>query len=123
MQAQAYSPRSIHSAVRTAGRFVDWLKDQDRVLDYAATDRFIAHRASAGGLRNGEPRALNRLRDALTEAGVFPAPARPADAADDLLALYASDLRRRGYRDKLIASHLWFCAPFLRALWREPMGI
>jgi hypothetical protein len=126
MQDQKYSAKCIYKAVQTAGRFVAWLGSQTAGaddLDYAAVERFVGHRAKTGELRNGERAALRRLRGALLEAGVIAPPPLADDGREHLLKQFEASLRRRGYRDKSIASHLWFCRPFVQDLWDETTGL
>lgn len=127
MQSQGYSVKCIYLAVRTAGRFVKWVRDQDtdgnRGLTYADVEHFIVHRAATGELRNGERSALKRLRDELTGARIIAPPRAPYDPCENLLVLFVSDLRWRGYREKSIASYLWFCARFLREVWNGSAGV
>lgn len=126
MQAHHYSPKCIFLAVRTAGNFVVWLGTQQGEageLDYASVDRYVAHRAGAGELRNGERKALKRLRSILLDAGIVAAPLPSEDPREQLLEQFRADLRRRGYREKSIASYLWFCRPFLQEVWDAEVGL
>jgi site-specific recombinase XerD len=125
MQDQKYGARSIYRAVQTAGRFLAWLESQVSGiddLDYADIERFIAHRVTTGELRYGERAALMRLRVALLHAGVIAPPAPADDRREHLLKQFEANLRRRGYREKSIASYLWFCRPFVQEQCDGTMG-
>ena len=101
-----------------------WLHDEAiGPLQYSDVDGFIAHRQATGELRNGERAALHRLRGALVDAGVVVAPPPPDGPRDRLLGQFESSLRRRGYRQKSIASYLWFSRPFVSELWEDTAGL
>ncbi|UOK73827.1 tyrosine-type recombinase/integrase [Ancylobacter polymorphus] len=126
MQEHHYSPKCIYLTVRIAGYFVEWLgaqQGQAGELDYTAVDRYVAHRAGAGELRNGERKALKRLRGILLDAGIIAAPLPSEDPRERLLEQFRADLQRRGYREKSIASYLWFCRPFLQEVWDAEVGL
>jgi hypothetical protein len=67
-------------------------------LGYDQIDRFVVHRRATGALRNGERKALARLRAAMVRAGVMTSPTPAADPADDVLRRFEISLVRRGYR-------------------------
>ncbi len=122
MQDQKYSAQCVYKAVQTAGRFVEWLGSQaagGHGFDYPDIERFIAHRTATGEIRNGERTALRRLRGALLSAGVISPPLLADDPREHLLRQFEASLRRRGYREKSIASYLWFCRPFVQDIWDE----
>ena len=119
MHAQRYSTRTIYHFVQAARRFVAWRSDTMGAgpLGYDEIDRFVVHRRAAGALRNGERKALARLREAMVQAGVMTAPTPAAGPADDILRLFEISLVRRGYRPASVSSYIWFCRPFIVELW------
>lgn len=125
MQTQRYSAKSIYHLVQTAGRFVAWRTCAfgDAAVEYNEIDRFVAHRLAAGRLRNGERKALARLRQAMVAAGVVAAPPSPGGPVYDLLARFEADLTRRGYRPASISSYTFFSRPFLMELWGEGVDL
>jgi len=127
MKSEGYAPRSICSALRVISAFLIW-KDNGgegdpKPLNYHDIDNFINESIAAGTLRNGERRALGRLRAALLTAGVLSRPPVPDDPIGDTLTSYAASLRRRGYATQSIASHVWFGRQFLEATWDTSAGI
>ncbi|MBY5839533.1 hypothetical protein J3P71_13945 [Rhizobium leguminosarum] len=102
MVDQGYKPKSVRSAVRVVGAFIEWKNERDKSdpkqLTYYEIDRFIAVLAAAGTLRNGDRAALERLRAELLRAGALFHPPTVSDRRSDLEALYKVELRRRGVR-------------------------
>ena len=127
MFEQGYKPRSVRSALRVTGAFIEWRNERDKTapkqLAYSDITCFIAQLAAAGTLRNGYRAALERLRAELLQAGALCHPPAVSDPHSDIEALYEAELRRRGYADQTIASHLWFSRRFLRAVWVDEEGI
>jgi site-specific recombinase XerD len=119
MHAQRYSAQSIYHFVQAARRFVAWRSDTMGAapLGYDEIDRFVVHRRVAGALRNGERKALARLREAMVQAGVMTAPTPAVGPADDVLRRFEISLVRRGYRPASVSSYIWFCRPFIVELW------
>jgi site-specific recombinase XerD len=109
-----------------AHAFVTWKNDhcgeEPRQLCSNDVDRFLIDRAAAGELCHGNRRALRRLEMHLLEAGALSRPPEPHDPIGDVVAQYATHLRRRGYADQSIASHIWFGRRFLRTMWNERSG-
>ena len=118
MAADGYSARVMRKSAQAAERFIAWLakNPSGHPLDFQALDRFVVHRTTLGELRPGEVAALQRLHAALVAAEVVVAPPQSIASGSPILRRYEASLRRRGYRDRSIASHLWFIGRFIEGV-------
>lgn len=127
MTGEGYAVRTIRATVQIISSFLRWSIDRSerspRQIEHADIDYFIGSRGAAGALRNGERRALLRLRAKLLDIGAVFRPQANDDPRREAAANYAADLRRRGYSEQTIKSHLWFTQQFLDAVWVEHTGV
>lgn len=127
MTSEGYAAKTIRSTVRIISSFLRWNIDRPdgvaQPIGYGDIDHFIADRGAAAALRYGERCALQRLRAKLLDVGIVEQPRPDDDPLREAVANYAADLRRRGYAEQSIRSHLWFVKQFLDVISDNDAGV